>query len=545
MTTEEKMEGITKELEKGVSFFFNTEHYRNYLDVMSRFHTYSLNNQILIAMQNPDATYVAGFRSWQKNFGRMVKKGEKGIVIIAPCKRYYYREEEEAGTGRMVTVKKEYISFRPTYVFDISQTTGKELPQPVKLLEGKVPEFNRIMEAVAYSSPFPLNVMEMNGKANGICDYTSEIIKIKAGMSEQQTIKTAVHEVAHARAHTPGKDRRQAEIEAESIAYCVCGYMGIDTSDYSFGYVAAWAGDKDVTLLKGCLDTIRKEAGDIIEILDKYMDERSLELGDTSVPEIEARAEDALNESIAELGLNSKTVSSRYYGCYRNDDYIKAKVMVQYKGKDREDVLFNEVNKNPVKIKGVVLDINPINEEKSGDIGSYYRQVKTWEKEDMTDDSWPMVTVSHSSCEYIPVGQMNIYEAERNIAKAEERMEASKNTSVLWIKLTYTYGGEQKTVNDRIFLGEGRKSFVNTVNISIPEKLYLKRHIQLLETVSGAKERPISPGTVYQEQYEDMMLEWAEKQRLELNYNLEPEIARPPALRPELVKQHEEWEMIR
>ncbi|MBQ8413097.1 MAG: hypothetical protein IJX12_05765 [Lachnospiraceae bacterium] len=548
MRKDSKMELIMQRLEEGVDYFFKSEKYQDYLDVMCKFHDYSLNNQLLIAMQNPDATYVAGYRSWQNNFERHVKQGEKAILIMAPVKKYYEVETGEVDTrGEPIMKKQEYITFRPVYVFDVSQTEGKEHPSIATRLDGKVDNFDDFMFSLRAASPYSFNIMEMGGTANGLCNYATETISIRAGMSEAQTLKTAVHETAHARVHSmdDNKGRRQKEVEAESIAYVVCNYFGLDTSDYSFGYVAGWAGDKDNEILRKSMETIRDEAYGIIDVVEKGLRERKEKINDLTPTEVEEYAKEALADSIAELGFNSRIVGARYYGYSRMDEEVCAKVMVEYAGTDREDTLFNEVNENPVIVNGVRLDINPINEEKSGDLESYYQMVKTFEREDMTDDSWPMVTVVHSTYNDIAPGKMNIYEAKTTIDKAESKLAGKDVTASLRIKLSFTYEGEKREITDIVHIGEGR-DFIEYLNVSSSIATYMNRHIQLLDTVHRARTvDAISPGTIHQDRYEDMMYEWAEEQRRKLNYNTIPDIEKPPSYRGDLVKQHEEWEMIK
>ena len=286
-TEKQKVQEITEKLEQGIKELFESEKYKTYLNTMSKFHNYSFNNTMLIAMQKPDATLVAGFKAWQKNFDRHVKKGEKGIRILAPAP-YKIKEEQEKldpVTGEIVLDKNgmpiteeveiKIPAFRVVPVFDVSQTDGKELPDiGVNELSGSVEDYEDFMQALTEVSPVPITYEDIEGEAKGYFHTTDHRIAIQEGMSQSQTIKTAIHEVAHAKLHDRernqdidavlDKDRNTKEVEAESVAYTVCQHFGIDTSDYSFGYIARWSSDRDMKELKSSLDTIRKTTSELI-----------------------------------------------------------------------------------------------------------------------------------------------------------------------------------------------------------------------------------------------------------------------------------------
>lgn len=258
------IEGITEKLEQGLNNLLNSEGWLEYLKTLSRFHNYSYNNCILILMQCPDASRVAGYKTW-KSMGRQVKKGEKAISIIAPCphkKRVEYLNEDGEKELKEVT----FNTYKAVPVFDISQTDGKELPVVCKSLTGEVDGYERMREVLAAVAPVPVKDEDIQGSANGYYSFAEKRIAIKKGMSEAQTIKTTVHEIAHSMMHTEKSDRDQAEVEAESVAFTVCNYFGIDSGDYSFGYLATW-GDKDI--LKKSLTAIQKTAHRIIEGIEK------------------------------------------------------------------------------------------------------------------------------------------------------------------------------------------------------------------------------------------------------------------------------------
>ena len=293
-TEKQKVKEITDRLEEGLKELFEGEKYKSYLNTMSKFHNYSANNIQLIEMQCPDATYVAGYKAWQRNFERHVNKGERGIRILAPAP-YKIKEEQEKidpvtnepvldrdGMPVMEEVEIKIPAFRVVTVFDYSQTDGKELPGlGVNELHGDVERYRDFMEALERVSPVPIRYEEMEGDRKGYFIDLSRPIAIKEGMSEAQTAKTGVHEVAHAKLHAREaeqdtekavyKDRETKEVEAESIAYTVCQHFGIDTSDYSFGYIAGWSSGKEMPELKSSLDTIRRTSSELIKGIETQL----------------------------------------------------------------------------------------------------------------------------------------------------------------------------------------------------------------------------------------------------------------------------------
>ncbi len=292
MTEKQKVKEITDRLEEGLKELFEGEKYKSYLNTMSKFHNYSANNIQLIEMQCPGATYVAGYKAWQKNFERHVNKGERGIRILAPSP-YKIKEEQEKidpvtnepvldrdGMPVVEEVEIKIPAFRVVTVFDYSQTDGKELPGlGVSELHGNVERYRDFMEALARVSPVPIRYEGMEGDRKGYFIDLNHPIAIKEGMGEVQTAKTGVHEVAHAKLHGKeveqetgiAKDRETKEVEAESIAYTVCQHFGIDTSDYSFGYIVGWSSGKEMPELKSSLDTIRRTSSELIKGIEAQL----------------------------------------------------------------------------------------------------------------------------------------------------------------------------------------------------------------------------------------------------------------------------------
>ena len=288
----EKLKEITDRLEQGITELFDSERYKEYLRVMSRFHNYSFNNTLLIAMQKPDASLVAGFSSWKNTHGRNVKRGEKGIKILAPSPYKIRREMEKIDPqtqqpvigkdGKPVTEEREITipAYKVVSVFDVSQTEGRELPDiAVDELAGDVDRYKDFFAALEQTSPVPIGFENIEGNSHGYYHLEEKRIAIQEGMSELQTLKTAIHEIAHAKLHdidlnapkedlADRPDRRTREVQAESVAYTVCQHYGLDTSDYSFGYVAGWSSGRELSELKSSLETIRRAAAEIIDSID-------------------------------------------------------------------------------------------------------------------------------------------------------------------------------------------------------------------------------------------------------------------------------------
>lgn len=300
-TQYQKVKEITDQLEQGIQDLFESEKYMSWLRTMSKFHDYSLNNTLLIAFQRPDATLVAGYTAWQKQFGRQVQKGEKAIKILAPAP---YKEKVEMekidpitrtpildADGKPVREVQEVTrpAFKVVSVFDVSQTEGREIPSlGVDELSGDVREYEMFFEALKRSCPVPMEFENIEGSAKGYYHQMEQRIAIREGMSQVQTIKTAIHEMAHQRLHAVdpldekseiiNQTRSSKEVEAESVAYTVCQHYGIETSDYSFAYVAGWSHGKETPELKASLNTIRKTANEMITEIDGHIAEINQEI---------------------------------------------------------------------------------------------------------------------------------------------------------------------------------------------------------------------------------------------------------------------------
>lgn len=293
-TEKQRVQELTNKLEQGLQDLFNSDSYRNYLSTMSKFHNYSFNNTLLIAMQKPDATLVAGYKAWQKNFERHVNKGEKAIRILAPAP-YKIKEERDKidpvtqellldkdGNPQKEEVEITIPAFRAVSVFDLSQTDGKPIPElTAKELLSDVEGYQDMIRAVEAISPVPIELEEIAGDSKGYYDREAKRIAVQENMSESQTLKTMIHEVAHSKLHSKEveqdeqmrKDRNTKEVEAESVAYTVCQHFGVDTSDYSFGYIAGWSSGRDTKELRSSMDTIRRTASELITGIEEQLQE--------------------------------------------------------------------------------------------------------------------------------------------------------------------------------------------------------------------------------------------------------------------------------
>ena len=341
-TNRERLQQITAGIEQGIKELFESEKYMRYLSVMSRFHRYSVNNTMLIYMQKPDATLVAGYNKWKNQFERHVKRGEHGITIIAPTPFKKKIEEQKLdpdtkapildaeGKAVMEEREVEIPMFRPVKVFDVSQTDGKPLPELASSLSGNVQNYEAFMEALRRSAPVPLSVEPMAANMDGYFSPDQQRIAIRAGMSEVQTVSAAVHEIAHSKLHNYAKaqeeaaragdkeppkkkDRNTEEVEAESISYAVCQYYGIQTGENSFGYIANWSQGKELPELRASLETINKTAGELINDIDRHYKvickERGIDL--TAAPEPQLDPIEQLAADIDQFSFDYDTYEYR------------------------------------------------------------------------------------------------------------------------------------------------------------------------------------------------------------------------------------------
>lgn len=289
-TAKDKLEEITAKLEQGIADVCTSENYQAYLKTMAKFHKYSYNNSLLIWMQKPEATMVAGYNAWKSKFERQVMKGEHGITIIAPCPSQKTEEilkldpktlQPILDSNGVPVKEKTTISsmrFKATTVFDVSQTEGKPLPAPpIKDLSGNVENYATMLQALIQAAPCPVSFGDPGSGAKGSFDRGTQSITIKEGMSQQETLATLVHEIGHSHLHADPEEAKKLErgtreVQAESVAYTVCSHYGIDTSEWTFGYVATWSKGKEIKTLQSVLDTIRSTSAKIIDQTDEQLD---------------------------------------------------------------------------------------------------------------------------------------------------------------------------------------------------------------------------------------------------------------------------------
>lgn len=291
----DQVQELVKKLEDGVQNVMNSDNFKEYLKLQSTFHNYSFNNTILILLQNPEASMVAGYKSWEK-LGRHVMRGEKGIRILAPSPYKVPMEvpvidpttdkPKTDAKGNVVTEKREVqrLGFKAISVFDVSQTDGKELPTICNTLEGNSKEAERIIKAIKEICEIPIMELKITSGAKGYFDRSKNIIAVNEGMSLEQTAKTLIHEYAHYKLHSsidPTLDRATKEVQAESTAFIVSNHFGVDTGDYSFEYVASWSNGKELPELKLSLETIQKASSQIIDQMHSSI-EKQLELENSS-----------------------------------------------------------------------------------------------------------------------------------------------------------------------------------------------------------------------------------------------------------------------
>lgn len=597
----DKVGEALERLEQGVKDMFTSDKFKNYLDVMSRFHNYSANNCLLIAMQNPNATYVAGYHDWIKKFNRHVNRGEKGMEIIAPWTQTINVETDKTDeNGNVIYEKKQILRYRTVNVFDVSQTSGDELPEISVRLTGNVEEYNRYFEAIKELSDYDIDFEDMGdtGK-NGYCKPDSKIIRIKEGLSEAHIIKTLIHEVTHEKIHGDkdndyiNNHKDQMEVEAEGTAYVVCSYFGLDTSDYSFGYVAGWASGKKNDVLKESLTTIRNTAYELIHGIEKNLDAFN-EISKPSEKQITNEVNRVFNES----GFNASAVNSYIYNVreaagydvirmrvissYYNydqmfilknvtsdmvrdllgndikfdylDNYLaennieyeirepdedyaavfdmdynelsiyedgkiieKVNVLVEIKGEGKEDIAFKLINESGLKIGNTDIMVNPVKEDERLIYEPYIERLEEYENLGY-DSSWPMVSISYSNVEGIPLSTVNINDAVKLINKLDDNV-YSNPVNFVKIKISYVYNDwNYESVQDVTF-EKGRMNFIDYLELPDNVISHLKKHNSIMEACNMAKN--FAPDTTYGQEYFDKMLEWSSYCRMELNHNSE------------------------
>lgn len=605
----EEIKDIYEKIEQGIDDFFQSDRFLSYLQTMSRFHNYSARNILLIRQQMPSATKVAGYKTWQE-VGRQVNAGEKGIRILCPKVTYVEVETEETDeNGKNIIERQPVTRFIPVSVFDVSQTTGRELPALATELTGDVPGFDRLFAAITGISEYRIVTDDIGETAKGLCDHAIRTIFIRSGMSQAQTLKTAVHELFHSRMHGDifdDKPRSQKEIEAESAAYVVCSHFGLDTSDYSFGYVASWAAGTDHSTRRSCIRNIHKEVKLVIGEMEQAL-ERGREAGGATLQDIKERLQEKAAETFKTAGIEKEDIAVHIYdvkpaekkevfmylanpyyeyrgalkvtgltktelqtslaagaghfdniigyitglggGCEllepREDmpyglsydlgnDIVydlspspvtSVAAMVEYDGDMREDEAFAALNGEEQAVDGVKADLNPVKREELKE--PYTERLEKYENEGYSA-VWPMVGITYSNVEGMPLHNMNISEAVRFINRLDEEV-AGDPGKYMRISISYTYNDWNYEHVQNLDFGKGRMNFIDYLKLPPNIIRHLKSHSSLIDMT--AKAESFAPDTTYGREYGDRMQEWAEYCRMELNHNSdEPVIPKPPLL---------------
>ena len=430
-----KLKEITDRLEQGITELFNSERFKEYLQVMSKFHNYSFNNTLLIAMQKPDASHIVGFSAWKNTFKRNVMKGQKGIKILAPSPYTVKKEIEKIDPltqkpvigkdGKPVTEEKEITipAFKVVSVFDVSQTEGKELPNiAVDTLTGNVELYEDFFKALKETSPVPIAFEKIEGGAHGYYHLEDKRIAIDEGMSELQTIKTAIHETAHAKLHDidltspmDGQnrvDRRTREVEAESVAYTVCQHYGLDTSDYSFGYVAGWSSGRELAELKSSLETIRSAAAEIINSIDGKLAEIQKAQDKEQAPKEQTAEPDRDTYSIYQLKRDEATQDLRFEPYDRliatGHEVDRANYDLVYTAPLTEDMTLNTIWEkfnidHPKDFKGHSLSVSDIVvlHQNGGDTAHYVDSIGYQQVPEFLKKHTPLIPDEHLTGEKI------------------------------------------------------------------------------------------------------------------------------------------------
>lgn len=537
MVKEDKMKEIYQSLEEGVAEIYESGTYKNFLDVMSRFHRYSLNNQILIKRQKPEATRVAGYNDWKKKFNRHVKAKEKGITILAPQKYTVNIPTEECDEyGNVIYEKKSLIHYIPVSVFDISQTAGEELPALAVPLTGDVPEYNKLMAACKSVSDFDVGFEDLKS-GNGYCDFTNRIIRIKTDMSQAQTLKTLIHEIAHEKLHASVDDRKMAEVQAESVAYVVCSYFNLDTSDYSFGYVASWAGNQDNQVLKENLADVRNGAKELIGTISANLENQK-----EAYISIESDIGKKANDVLREAGMDA-LVNNVYIYSFRSKEGIISSVsaITEYSGNAKEEEVFNVLNGTLGETEGIKVDVNPLNSDMGID-EPYTERLDRYEELGY-DSTWPMVSIVYSNMGNIPTHYININEAVELINKIDDDA-ISNPLAYLKVKISYTYNDWKYEHVQDLDIGKGRMNFIDYLKLPPNIISHLKAHNSIMDKCRKAMN--LAPDTTYGNEYMDKILIWAEYCRMELNHNSEkPVIPCPPQIFTVYHEMEEDWRLER
>lgn len=467
-TQKEKVKEITDKLEQGIKDLFNSDRYKEYLSAMSKFHNYSFRNTILILMQKPDASYIAGFNTWKNEFKRAVRKGEKGIKILAPAPYKKEIEENEHdkngnpilnadGSNRTTTKTITVPAFKITTVFDLSQTDGKEIPTIANQLTGNVEDYEKFFKALKAISPVPVELEDIDRAANGYYHMTEKRIAVRNDLSEMQTIKTTIHEIAHAKLHAlPEKeenevieddrpDNRTREVQAESIAYTVCQHFGIDTSDYSFGYVAGWSSGKETEELKASLEVIRTKADEMITDISEKLKELEKEKS---------------------VDLNSDI--SAWYAAEFSDDEMKDEIYTGISFQQLNDMLSSNDLYSIIGVDDTVVRercFSKLAELMQVDYSVIYDMWLNAEIPDMLNPTkQPVVTILWSESPHFEKGQkIPLHSADKLFAHLDESYPENQGYDKVKFRIDYVYNGMRDNYIGRYDIGDRENGLINHI----------------------------------------------------------------------------------
>jgi len=473
-TKDEYMKEITDKLEAGVRGVLDSENYKSYLTSMSKFHTYSFRNTMLIFLQKPDASLVAGAGKWQSEFERTRKQGERGLKILAPnfykVKKRVPKKDPDTGEpikdkdGKTVMDEQEITvpDYRVVSVYDVSQTEGKELPEAhVDMLSGDVEQFQDLQAALERSSPYAISIEPILDGAKGRCFYLEQRIAVNEGMGELQTLKTAIHEVAHARLYEKNShlaedkqpDKATREVQAESVAYAVCQYWGLDTSDYSFGYIANWSSGRDLKELQASLETIRAAANDLINEMEIHL----LELQQERQAQQEHTAPEQAAEQPAQDSVFSKLSSEQQQ---EMTDSVKAMLQTLIDADVKTGGEVTQGTLDAIQTQGFVLS----------DDGTLQRAGASPAPEPQAEApaldpaAEPVVTILFSESPHLETGQqMPLYEADALFAKLDAEHPGGGYYDKTDFRIDFTFQGEAHSYSGRQDFGDRDGSLIEHI----------------------------------------------------------------------------------
>ena len=520
----EKVKQALDRLDQGIQDFFQSEHFKDYIKVMGRFHHYSARNCILIASQlrslgYPEDARICGYNDWKRNFNRQVKKGEKGIMILAPMKRSI--EVEVPGkldrNGDPLKEKKEFMTFRPVYVFSEHQTEGDPLPELVKRLDFEVDGYEKIRNALVQAAECPV-IFEPFPEEDSINGYFNPVkneIHIREGMSEAQTIKTLLHESLHHLLHPDAlsdKSRQEKELEAEAGAFCVAStYLGIDTSAYSIPYLGSWAEGKSLKEMTTVIENIKRGSDLLISKLDRILC-------------LEMTSEEAEQQTITEeVEKLAKSTGAGVENVTVVADQTNILAFASVRSEADEDKLI-ELNGVNQFVRGHSVAFAPINVE--NDNSPVYFGVQSDYQREGYDSSWPMVEIKYTNVPGVHKYEMNIYDFQKMIDSLPKEVLMDR-TRYFKVSIAYTYNDRRYQKLQDIDLGNGRTEYIGYFCMEQSHVVYLETHMKMLRMCDEA--RHFAPGTEAGVQYEDAMMEWSGYCREILNHQSDhPVLPNPP-----------------